>query len=291
MWQVYSLGSIVFNCLEDIADKRAMTRAPGIDSDVATAIRVILYCLLVVPITALLGQPVSWYISPGIVAFGLASTFMSSAYTVVLKRVNISTVAVLGYVAPIIFLMIDHAIGEHVTLTQGLAVMGLVIGGIGFALDDKPSFDRQTVLALVVMLIYSGAEFYYAKWMFKHEGLDIISLFASVWAWAAVFLVTWLAVRRKLPLLLARGAISYAKRSALAKSFDVLTSLAWSIGITMTTAAQFSAMEVFFPPTMLVLALVAQVAFRIDLGEHVERRTIARKVSMAAVLVASGMLV
>ena len=291
MWQAYSLGSIVFNCLEDIADKRAMTRAPGIDSNVATTIRVVLYCLLVIPITALLGQTVSWYISPGIVAFGLASTLMSSAYTVVLKRVNVTTIAVLGYVAPLIFLIIDHAIGERVSLTQGLAVVGLVAGGIGFALDGKLSFDRPTILALGGMFIYSGAEFYYAKWMFKHEGLNVISLFTNVWGWAAAFLVAWLAVRRKLPLLLTKEVISYAKLSTLAKSFDVMTSIAWGVGITMTTTAQFSAMAVFFPPTMLILALVAQMAFHVDLGERIERQTIARKVSMVALLTISGVFV
>lgn len=288
MWQAYSLGSIVFNCMEDITDKRAMTGAPSIDSSVATFVRVVLYCLLVVPITALLGQSVSWYISPGIVAFGLASTLMSSAYTVVLKRVNITTVAVLGYVAPLIFLMIDHAIGESLTMAQMLAIVGLVAGGIGFALDDKLSFDPATVMALGFMLIYSGAEFYYAKWMFKHEGLNVISLFANVWGWAAVFLGAWLAMRRKLSLLLTKQAITYAKLSTLAKSFDVLTSVAWGIGVTMTTVAQFSAMEVFFPPIMLLLALVAQLTFRVDLGEHIEQRAIVRKVSMAAVLAVSG---
>lgn len=59
----------------------------------------------------------------------------------------------------------------------------------------------------------------------------------------------------------------------------------------MTTVAQFSAMEVFFPPVMLAMALLAQITFGINIGEHVERRVIARKVSMAAVLVVSGMFV
>jgi hypothetical protein len=50
-------------------------------------------------------------------------------------------------------------------------------------------------------------------------------------------------------------------------------------------------MEVFYPPIMLLLALVAQIAFRVDLGAHVERRAIVRKASMAAVLAISGAFV
>lgn len=291
MWQSYALAAVVFNCLEDITDKRAMNGSAAIDADVATFIRVLLYCLLVVPITMLLGHGVTWYCSPGIVLFGLASTLMSSAYTVVLKRVNITTLAVLAYVAPLIFLTIDTAIGHDFTTAQVLAIVGLVVGGMGFAMDERLKFDKLTIAALAFMFLYSGAEFYYAKWMFKTEGLTVISLFANVWGWAAVFLGAYLIVRRKAPLLATRQAATYAKLSTLAKSFDVMTSLLWGIGVTMTTVAQFSSMEVFFPPVMLALALLAQLAFKIDLGEHVERAAIARKASMAAVLVVSGMFV
>lgn len=291
MWQAYALGAVVFNCLEDITDKRAMNGSATIDADVATFIRVLLYCLLVVPITMLVGHSVTWYCSPGIVLFGLASTLMSSAYTVVLKRVNITTLAVLAYVAPLIFLTIDTAIGHDFAIGQVLGIVGLVIGGMGFAMDERLKFDKLTIAALVFMFIYSGAEFYYAKWMFKTEGLSVISLFANIWGWAALFLGAYLVVRRKTPLLATREAAAYAKLSSLAKCFDVTTSLLWGIGVTMTTVAQFSSMEVFFPPVMLALALFAQLAFKIDLGEHVERSAIARKASMAAMLVISGMFV
>lgn len=220
MWQLYALSAIVFNCLEDITDKRAMNGSAAIDADVATFIRVTLYCLLVIPITALFGHTVSWYCSPGIIFFGLASTLMSSAYTVVLKRVNITTLAVLAYIAPLIFLVIDNAIGNAFTHVQVFAIVGLVIGGMGFAMDDHLKLDKLTLAALAFMLIYSGAEFYYAKWMFKTEGLSVISLFANVWGWATIFLAAYLIVRRKVPLLLTREAATYAKLSTLAKSFD-----------------------------------------------------------------------
>jgi hypothetical protein len=291
MWQAYSLGSIICNCLEEITDKRAMNTAQRLDADVATFIRVALYCLLVVPVTALLGQPLSWYISPGIVAIGLASTLMSSAYTVVLKRVNITTVAVLGYVAPILFLLIDRTSGETITATQTFAIFGLVTGGIGFALDDRLRIDRVAILAMALMLVYGGVEFYYAKWMFKHEGLNVISLFANVWGWAAIFLGIGIIARRKWRLLLTRQALTYTKISAVAKTFDVLTSAAWGIGITLTTVAQFSAMEAFFPPIMLILALVVQMALKVDIGERFERRVIGRKALMATLLVVSGAFV
>jgi len=291
MWQLYALSAIVFNCLEDITDKLAMNGSAAIDADVATFIRVALYCMLVIPITALFGYLVSWYCSPGIVFFGLASALMSSAYTVVLKRVNITTLAVFAYIAPIIFLVIDNAIGNNFTFVQVCAILGLVVGGIGFAMDDRLKFDKLTMAAVVFMFVYSGAEIYYAKWMFKNEGLSVISLFANVWGWAAVFLAAHLIVRRKVPLLLTRQAATYTKLSTLAKSFDVAISLLWGIGVTMTTVAQFSSMEVFFPPVMLAMALLAQTCFGINIGEHVERQVIARKVSMAAVLVVSGMFV
>jgi hypothetical protein len=291
MWQFYALLAIVFNCLEDVTDKRAMGRCNTIDTDAATFIRVILYCLLVTPMAVLFGYVVSWYCSPGIIVFGFASSVMASAYTVVLKRVNITTLSILGYVAPLIFLAIDSATSAAFSLAQILGILGLVVGGIGFALSDKLEFDKPTLAALAFMLTYGGAEFYYVKWMQKTEGLNAISVFANTWMWAAIFLFALLILQRKIPLLLTRQAVNYAKSSSMAKLFEAVTSVMWSAGIALTTVAQFSSMEVFFPPIMLAFALMAQAIFGVNLGESIERKTIARKVLMVAILVVSGIFV
>lgn len=75
MWQLYALSAIALACLENITDKRAMTGV-DIDADIATFVRELLFCLLVVPITSILGNPVTWYCSPGVILFGLSFSYI-----------------------------------------------------------------------------------------------------------------------------------------------------------------------------------------------------------------------
>lgn len=290
MWQLYALSAIALACLENITDKRAMNGSV-IDTDVATFVREVLFCLLVVPITSLLGYPVTWYCSPGIILVGLLATFMATAYTHVLTRINITTLSVLTCVTPLIFLAIDNAIGHVFTLIQVFAIAGLVIGGIGFALDERLKLDVITLGLLAFLFGCYGGEFYYIQYLNKTEGLSGISFFANAQGWTALFLAIHLTLRHKLPLLLTRDAFVFVKRSALAKSFDVGSSTMVGMALVIATVSQFSSMEIFMPLIMLVIALVAQVVFRVDLGENVERGAIVRKTSMAMVLIISGMFV
>lgn len=173
------------------------------------------------PITAIAGQSVGWYCSLGIVVFGLLSALMSTAYTLALKRVNVTTLSVLSYIAPLIFLVVDNVIGHTFSAIQIFAIVGLVLGGIGFALDERLTIDAPTLGLLVFMLGYSGAQFYYLQYLHKTEAVTGISFFANVWGGAAVFLLVHLVVRRKAPLLLTEKAWAYARLSVMAKSFDV----------------------------------------------------------------------
>lgn len=289
MWQLYALMAIGSNCLENITDKRAMRRP--IDPDVASLIRVALYCVLVVPISAVIGQPATWFCSPGIIASGLSGAFIAAAYTLVMKRVDVTALSVLSYTAPLIFLVIDNAIGYSFTMTQVLGIIGLVIGGIGFALNGRLKLDAGSICLLFLMLSLSGGQSYYLQHLHKTEGLSAISFYANVWGWAGIFLAINVLARGKWSLLLSPDALAYAKLSTVAKSFDSLTSVFAGMALTMTTVAQFSSMEVFYPPMMLCFACIAQQVMGIDLGEQFDKHTMGRKVSMAGILLISGIYV
>jgi drug/metabolite transporter (DMT)-like permease len=289
MWQTDSLLATASQCLENITDKRAMR--DEIDGDVASFIRVLLYCLLVVPITSLIGSSVTWHISVGIILFGFASAVMSSAYTQVLKRVDVTTIAVLTYIGPLLFLAIDAGRGHSFSSWQIAGLIGLVVGGIGFVFDGRLKADRMTFAMLGVMFTYSGIEFYYLQYVNRTTGISGISFFASVWAWACAFLLLNLVLRKKWRMLTDKQARQYAALSVVGKSFDVGSSYFSGLALTATTVAQFSAMQVFYPPMMLMLAMTVQHLIRIDLGEQITRTTFARKAGMAVLLVISGKLV
>jgi hypothetical protein len=288
-WPAYALGAISCNCLQDITDKRAM-RDP-VDGVVATFIRVALYVLLVIPLTALMGHRLTWYCTPVVLGFAVLNMGMSSAYTLLLRRIHVSTLSIFAYVAPLIFLVVDHLLGQTHTWAQVGAIGGLVLGGIVFALDERPQFDRMTVLALVWTMACSGIEAYYVKHVHATQGLDVITVLANIWGWVAVFLGVVLLVSGRLPRLFTRTAWTYARWSVVGKSFDVMTSYLWSLGVALTTVAQFAAMDVFFPPIMLFLVVVVQKGLRINLGETLTQPAMLRKMAAATVLVISSLFV
>lgn len=288
-WPAYALGAITCNCLQDITDKRAMQG--DVDGLVATFIRVALYVLLVIPLTALMGHPLTWYCTPAVLGFALVSVGMSSAYTLLLRRIHISTLAILAYVAPLIFLLVDHFLGQTHTWMQVGAIAGLVIGGMVFAMDDRPQLDRWTILALIWTMACSGAEAYYVKHVHATEGLDIITVLSNIWGWVAVYLALAVVVSGRWRRLFTRSAWTYARWSVLGKSFDVMNSFLWSMGVALTSVAQFTAMDVFFPPIMLALVFVAQKGLRMNLGETLTSSALLRKAGAAVVLVISSLFV
>jgi drug/metabolite transporter (DMT)-like permease len=288
-WPAYALGAIACNGLQDLTDKRAMRG--HLDGAVATFIRVGLYVLLVLPLMALMGHPLTWYCTPAVMGFGVLNTGMSSAYTLLLRRIHISTLAILAYVAPLIFLVIDHFLGQVHTLWQIGAIVGLVAGGMLFVLDERPQFDRLTLVALLWTVGCGGAEAYYVKSVHATEGLDVIVVLANIWVWVSLFLLAFLVVTGRVRHLVTRAAWTYARWSVLGKSFDVMASYLWSVGVALTTLAQFAAMEAFFPPILLLLVWLVQGVFRVDLGETLTRAALLRKSAAAGLLVVSSLFV
>jgi hypothetical protein len=291
MWQIWSLTATGFACCENITDKRAMRSGGGaIDADVASFLRVLLWCLLVIPVSAAFGAHVSWYFNVWIVLFGLASAGLALSYTQVMRRVEASTLAVLTYIGPLIFLAIDAISGHHFTASQVAGLVGLVAGGIVFVANGRIRADRTTLALLGVMFAYSGSEGYYLQYVNRTAGNSGISFFASVWVWAGAFLLLNLIVRGKYRLLGQRDAGMYAMISALGKSFDAGASLFSGKVLTAVSVSQFAAMQAVYPPMALVLTVVAQRTLGIDLGEPLDSRTLWRKFGAAALIVVSARL-
>lgn len=288
-WQAFALGSVTASGLQDIADKRALQGA--VDPTVATFVRVTLYVVLIVPLIVVLRQGLVWYMSPGLLLCALANALVAGAYTVLLQRIHISTLGVLAYAAPLLFLAVDHWSGNAITPLHAMGVVGLVVGGIAFALDDRLQLSPTTILALVWTVGITGVEAYYVKHVHAQTGVPIVSLFANIWGWAAAVLGVVVVARGKAALVPTRATWTYLRWSVLGKGCDVSSSLCWSMGITATTVAQFAAMEVWFPPILLLLTTGAQRFLGMELGEVVHRRALWRKGAAALLLVGSSLVV
>jgi len=289
IWQLYALGAIFATCVENITDKAGI-RAP-IDTLVATFIRVATYSVLVPTLCFIFGQPLTFYVSPGIVVFGVASTAMASVYTLTIKKVDVTTFSLLSYIGPLCFLAIDNVIGSGINLYQSLGVCGLVLGGMLFLSNGTLKLDKITISALLFLVTFSGSEAYYLKYLVLTENISGISVLASIWVWAALFLGCAVIAKGKLPLIFDNRTVTYVKYSATAKTFDATSSILTGVALTQTTVSQFSALDVFFPPMMLMLAIAAQKWLKIDLGESIDKKTVSKKGLATVVLIISGLMV
>lgn len=131
---------------------------------------------------------------------------------------------------------------------------------------------------------------YYLKYLHTTEGLSGVSFLTNTWGWATVFLGIAVVVKRKTSHLMYKSAFTYAKFSALAKTFDVGSAMLTGLALTMTSVSQFSSMNAFFPPMILALSLFVQVVFRVELGEAIEKKTMIRKFASTALIMGSAFM-
>src|SRR4051812_47035612 len=108
MWQVYALGSLLFQAGEEVIDKIVIVGDLAIDTIVATFYRNVAYCLiaLVVGLSGILG-PITFLFSWPI--FLVGALFIGSAvfYTYLLKHVELTGSSALDYSRPVLFLLVD----------------------------------------------------------------------------------------------------------------------------------------------------------------------------------------
>ena len=287
MWQLLMLFAIFTNCAENIVDKIAMVNK--VDVVVAGLIRVVFWCVLVVPISLLFGQTLTWYFDLGILAFSILSAGISIAYGQILKTVNVTSLSIFTNVVPLFFLFIDNMLGKSFTTTQVIAITGLVVGGIGFVADEKAKLDKKTIAMIMFIAGYSGGEFYYLQYLHEKVGLSGISFFMNIWFWAGVLLFILCFVQGKLKQLGSPEIRRYMKFIVFSKILDSLSSLFSGLVLTMTTVTQYSSMEAFYAPMTVLFAWTTQGWLRIELDEKMDKKTMIRKGSMVTILTISSL--
>lgn len=288
LWQIYALVALLAVAAEGAVDKYALSNVK-LDLSVASFIRIAVYCCLVIPLSSVAGVPFYWHFSWGILFFGVTGAGMALAYSVVLKNVKFSSISVLLFLLPLLYLVIDSWVDHPLTPYQKAGVVGLSLSGVLFIYEKGLTFNRQVFLAFLVMAAYAGAEMYYLKHLNKVEGVPGPVFFANTWIWAALFSGLYLLWKR--PAVESASVWRYLKMSLFSKTFDAISSIAAGIGLTLTTVALYSSFQVFTPVIGFATALFTQYVLKKEMGEALTRGILARKgVAIAGILFCANLV-
>ncbi|MDB4992193.1 MAG: hypothetical protein JWL75_438 [Parcubacteria group bacterium] len=297
MWQLYTLGAIAAEAIETIFDKAAIVRNVRIDSLVASFWRAFLFtvCTALIGVIGIAG-PLHPFFHWSLILMALIGSCTSLTYTYVLKRVEITNISSIAYLAPVLLLFIDTNIaGTHLEQNQIIGVLLLVLGGIMFTLDMK-TFRFKKELSWVVWLIflfnlaYGAAEAYLFKHLNSAYGVDGVSFFSSFWLLSSIYILILVIVKGKLPLVFARSNRVFIAQTSVGKSFDAITTILWAQALTLAAVSQVSSFSSIYPLMLLIFVLLIQGALRIPLGERVDRSRLGWKVVATGFLVLGGFL-
>lgn len=280
-WQCFALTGVVFSGLEDIGDRYAINVRPSLVA--ASFTRIAIYLIFATAIVPLSGRQFFWYPHWPVILLAGIGVVSSLAWSKILARISASTVSIFAFVSPILFLLIDRITGWHISLLEALAVVGMVLGGIGFAWSEAIRLDRFTIFGVAWIIFNTGAEAYYVKYAQVTYHLDPMVMLLNIWVWATLIMATIIGYQRGWKDYFQPQVFRYARRCLFGKSADVLSSLCWSIGLTLTTVSQLSAINAFYPLIIMVLVWIIQGGLRVDLGEDLRPAAITRK-SLSAIL-------
>lgn len=297
MWQTYALGAVLTAAAESVFDKAAVVKNVQIDGLVASFWRPFLYTLLTILIglTGVLGS-LTFFFHWSLFVMAIFGACTSLFYTYLLKRVELTNIASVAYLAPIVLLFIDtHIAGAALAGSQMVGIMLLVLGGIGFALDGR-SFRFKKELTWSVWgiflfnLTYGWADAYLFKYLNEAHGVNGVSFFSSLWLLCSLYMLLLLLWQRKLHLMVNRTARVFITQAAAGKSFDAVNSVLWAQALTLAAVSQVSAFDATYPLILFLLIVVVQGLFKVPLGERIDSERAWWKVGATVLLVAGGYL-
>jgi hypothetical protein len=298
MWQLYVLASLFGASGEYVVDKVAIVTNRRVDLVVATFWRMLFFVLCATAI-GLLGFAgnVSFTLNPILVLIGCIAVGNSLIYTYLLRKIEITGIGAISYLAPFIFLIIDTQV-LHTSLSaeQITGIVLMVLGGFSFAIDGKTHHFKKEFSPLVwamflFMVFYTGVEAYAFKLMHVTIGLSAPSFFVSTCSCAVVVLFGIVVVQGKSHMLFKRPALAYIPRVALSKSFDAFESIMWALALTLAAVSQVSAMEALEPLVLFAVTFIAQDVLRFRTGEKLGRSRTQWKAAAVSMLVLGGLLV
>ena len=288
-WQWDAMIVVLATSLQTTFDKVAMT--PNLKVLSSGYIRLVMYLLLTIPIAWLMGEHIQWYFSPWVVLIGFIGSFSSPAYSVLMKRLNASSITAMSYTVSLMFLAIDLAIGEHFTIVGALAIVGLLVGAALFTMDTRPKIDWIGLLAFVWSALYMGAEAYYAKYAVRVEHVSILSTILNCCAWAFAFLSIMVIGSGQWRNLFTVHSVRFTQWTVVSKTFESVISIFWSFGLVFATVAQMFAMDALVPLVTVIVAGLCQWALKINLEESFKREALIRKGIGVLLLIGCGWLI
>lgn len=298
MWQSYALGSIFLKSLQSVTDKAALVRDVRIDTTVATFYRVFFFLIAAIiagyaGILGVLDFSFHWLF------FVLApiEVISSLLYTNLLRRIEITNIAAVGYMAPLVFLVIDTTvIGVSLTPAQIAGIIMLVLGGTAFSIDGKTHHFRHMPLRtwmsiLFIFIIALGSQAYAFKYLADTTGMNALSFYGSLLSLVTVLLSLLLLYKKKTSLLFSRAARVYVPYAFAGKTFDLFSSVLYLSAIGLSSVSQVSAFIALAPLILFLVTAIVQSLLRVRLHENLDHKHTPWKLGAMLVLVAGGLLV
>ncbi|MDB5260108.1 MAG: hypothetical protein JWN37_339 [Candidatus Nomurabacteria bacterium] len=298
MWQVFSLLGLFANAFENSLDKYSLINGKSLDYAITTFYRVVVFtAILVIFGLFWYGGNLSVLVDWRIILFGLLSALYGLSYTVALKKIEVTNIGTITYIGPAVFLLIDTVL-LHVPLSllQGMGVLLLVIGGIGFSIDGvTKKLKKELSLSIFGIFIfwsaYGGIEAYLFKFMHASYGIDAPTFFSNTWAWAGISLLFLILIQRKGRMLFDGPVRIFVTRSVFSKTCDASSTLFTAQALTLASVSQVSAMEALSPLILFFVTFLIQGVLHYSLNERLDRKSFAWKAFMIVLLVAGGFMV
>ncbi len=285
MWQLLALLAIVAVSLQDVVDKWAMVSNRTIDASVATFWRNALAFIftLAVGVWGILG-PLTWYFDLWILAFALMLVCTSYLYTYMLRRVEVTSIEMDNYLAPLIFLAVDVVLVEAtLSFAQIVGVLLLACGGFLLTMDGKThhrkrEFSPKVFGIILFWIAYGGFQYYLFKHLHETQGLSSVSFMASTYVIVIGIMLLVVVARGKYKALFNAASARYLPPVALSKGLDTAATLLTLTAITYASVSQVSAIGALAPLMLLVIAVFVQKETRFNIRERVDRANIVWKI-------------
>lgn len=298
MWQLFASLYLFLQGGQDLIDKTAIVRDKKIDSLAASFLRTALFVVMtgVVGLSGLFG-PLQFFFSPLVVLNAVLGAGSAILWTYLLKHVEVTAIAALGYLSPLFFLFIDASLLDvSFDLPSTLGVLLLVGGGLFFVVDSRhmrlrKTFTKPVLSAALLGLLITTAEGYSFQHLHSQAGVNEVSFAVSTWGISTVLLLIFILWKGEI-----RGVLPAARHNhyftkvSVSKGLDVFSSLFWLKAIAIAPVSTVTAFASLYPLLLLVLATMGQ-RFGVRLEEDVRRRALAVKLTGTLLLAAGAYLV
>lgn len=261
-----------------------------------------LFSLILVPIFLTL-SPAKIYIDPQtaivLVLSGVAEVTGIFLYLRALRHEDTSTVVPFFQVVPIFSFILGFTIlGETLTLTQTLAGLGVIIGGILLSLDISAGQKIHFKFSLVSLLLASSFCFALFDTLFKYGALREGYWTGIVWQHIGIFLVGFTIflfykhARRGFLASLKESSVANIGLNVINEAFYVGGVMLFLFAIILAPVAVVATVNAFQPVFVFIFGGILTVLFPKYIKENISHRHLFHKsLSIAIIVISSVFLV